>query len=409
MPPMLRALSYRNYRLYFTGQVISLAGTWMQQIAMSWLAYRLSGSSLVLGIVAFAGQIPMLLLAPFGGVLSDHFDRRRILLITQSLALCQALLLAAMTWSAQIQPWHLASLALLLGVINAMDVPARQSLAVLLVDDRNDLSNAIALNAFTMNSARLIGPSIAGVAVASLGEAVCFLVNALSYLALISGLLAMRLRPEQRTTPRLSAAQALREGFRYAFGTPWIRYILFLVANLSFFITAYATLMPAVTDQVFHGDAHTYGFLMACAGAGALVSTIYLAWRQGAAGLERVVRWNAPVTGLALMLFALSSELWIAAPILFVIGFGMIAAVASANTRIQTGVRNELRGRVLALFSTAFLGMAPLGSLCAGSLASVLGNGPTLLLCGLCSCLLSLYLGQRGQGAEQHSQEQTHA
>lgn len=393
MPPMLRALAYRNYRLYFSGQVVSLIGTWMQQIAMSWLAYRLSGSPLVLGIVAFAGQIPILILAPLGGVISDHFDRRRILLVTQSIAMLQAILLAGLTAGGYVTPWLLALLAFFLGVINAMDVPARQSLAVHLIDKREDLSNAIALNAMTMNSARLIGPSIAGFAVALVGEAVCFLLNAASYLALIVALLAMRI--EGHRALRQPAGQALKEGFVYAFGTPWIRHILFLVASLSFFITSYATLMPAVAHRVYGGDAHTYGMLMACAGAGALTATLFLASRKDGNGLERVVAWSAPISGLALMIFALTTTLWLAVPTLMLLGFGMIAAVAAGNTRIQTSVRNDIRGRVLSLFSMAFLGVSPLGALMAGSAANLFGATATLFVCGTLSCLISMALARK--------------
>ena len=389
----LRALRHRNYRLYFTGQIISLAGTWMQQIAMSWLAYRLTGSPLVLGVVAFSGQIPILLLGPLGGLWSDRFDRRRILMATQSLAMIQALALATLTATGQIQAWHLALLAMFLGTVNAVDIPARQSLAVHLVDDKDDLANAIALNSFTMNAARLIGPSIAGVTVAFLGEAVCFLLNALSYLAVLLALSAMHVHQEKSV--RQPAGQALREGFTYAFGTPWIRGALLLVASLSFFVTSYATLMPAVAHRVFGGDANTYGLLMACSGGGALFGTLFLASRKDGTDLAQVVTWSAPLTGLALCGFALSSTLWSAVPALGLIGFGMIVSVAASNTRIQVGVRNELRGRVMSLFSMAFLGISPLGALAAGSAASLAGSQATLLVCGILSSLSAFLLSRR--------------
>lgn len=397
LPRVLRALAHRNYRLYFTGQVISLAGTWMQQIAVSWLAWQLSGSPLVLGVVAFSGQIPILLLGPFGGLWSDHFDRRRILIVTQSLAMLQAVLLAWLTFSGQVQVWHLELLALFLGAVNAVDVPARQALAVHLVDDRPDLPNAIALNSFTMNAARLIGPSIAGATVALVGEAWCFMLNALSYLAVLLALTAMKVT--QEVQQRQPTVQALREGFAYALGTPWIRHILFLAASLSFFITSYATLMPAVVQHTYAEGAHTYGLLMACAGAGALAGTIFLASRHEAADLGRLVAITAPLTGASLVVFALSRSFWLAVPALMLIGFGMIASIAASNTRLQTGVRNELRGRVLSLFSMAFLGIAPLGSLAAGALAGLASTKATLLAFGAISCLLTLVLTRRNPEA----------
>ena len=395
MPPMLRALSHRNYRLYFSGQLVSLAGTWMQQIAMSWLAYRLSGSAFVLGAVAFSGQIPILLLGSFGGLWSDRLDRRKLLMATQTLAMLQALLLAGITLTGVVQPWHLGLVALMLGTINAVDVPARQSFVVQLVDKRDDLQNAIALNSFTMNAARLVGPSIAGIAVALVGEGVCFLLNALSYLAVLAALAAMRTRHEP---PKAQAtAHALREGFAYAFGTPDIRRRLLLVACLSFFGTSYSTLMPLIASQVFGGDAHTYGLLMACAGAGALAGTLFLVSRRDSAQLPAHVARAAPLASVALMCFAESRQLWQAAPALVAIGFGMIICIAASNTLIQTTVKNELRGRVMALFSMAFLGIAPLGSLAAGACAEFFGPQPTLLAGGLLSLAGGLLL-TRGDG-----------
>jgi hypothetical protein len=246
-----------------------------------------------------------------------------------------------------------------------------------------------------MTGARLIGPSIAGLTVALLGEALCFLLNALSYLAVLLALSAMRLPREENK--RQAAGQALREGFAYAFGTPWMRNTLFLVASLSFFITSYATLMPLVAHRVFGGGAHTYGLLMACAGGGALLGTLFLASRKEGSGLPRTIAWSAPMTGVALAAFSLSSTLWLAIPALAVIGFGMLVSVAGANTRIQTGVKNELRGRVMALFSMAFLGISPLGALAAGGAASLIGTQATLLTCGILSSLIAFALA-RGQG-----------
>lgn len=380
MPELLRALSHRNYRLYFSGQLFSLAGTWMQRIAMSWLVYRLTGSTLMLGVVSFAGQIPVLVLAPFGGVFSDRYDQRVMLLWTQSLALVQALLLAALTLSGRVQPWHLTLMALSLGIINAIDTPVRQAFVVQLVGNRADLGNAIALNSFTMNAARFIGPSIAGVVVGLAGEGVCFLINAASYLAVILALRAMITgKPEKRA--HAPAGEAILQGLRYAFGVPGIRQLLILVAAVSFFVTPYVVLLPYFAREVYAGGAQTFGFLSAAAGAGALLGTLHLASQQGVGGLSRLIGRAALVAGVALAAFAVSRELWLAVTALVVLGFCVISIIASANTLIQAMVKDALRGRVMSLFTMAFLGVAPLGGLAAGWVAEHLGPRTTLLAC----------------------------
>jgi len=379
MPELLRALVHRNYRLYFFGQLFSLAGTWMQRIAMSWLVYRLTGSTLMLGLVSFAGQIPVLVLALFGGVLSDRYDQRVMLLWTQSLALGQAVLLAALTLSGAVLPWHLILMALCLGIINAIDTPARQAFVVQLVDNRADLGNAIALNSFTMNTARFIGPSIAGVVVGLAGEGVCFLINAASYLAVILALRAMRTgKPEKRK--HAPAGEAILQGLRYAYGVPRIRHLLFLVAAVSFFVTPYVVLLPYFAREVYAGGAQTFGFLSAAAGAGALLGTLHLASQRGVAGLSRIIGRAALLAGLALIAFAVSSRLWLAVAALLVLGFCVISVIASCNTLIQSFVEDALRGRVMSLFTMAFLGVAPLGGLAAGWLAEHAGPRATLLI-----------------------------
>lgn len=388
MPPIIRALRHRNYRLYFSGQLISVIGTWMQQVAMSWLAYRLTGSVLLLGMVGFAGQIPILLFAPFGGMWSDRINRRLILIGTQSAAMIQALVLAGLTLTRTVQPSHLIVLALMLGVVNALDMPARQSFVVHLVDDRADLLNAIALNSFTMNAARLLGPSLAGVVVSLVGEGLCFLLNAVSYLTVLLALLAIRTRHESR--PREPMAHALRQGFAYAFHAVPIRALLLLVAVVSLTVTPYTVLMPVYAREIFGGDARTLGMLLGCAGAGALAATAYLASRQSVQGLENAIAVAPLLAGSGLMLFAFSGHLWLAVPSLFLVGFGVIASVASSNTMIQSLVPDELRGRVMSIFTMAFLGMSPLGSAAAGSLAHVIGAPATLFAGGLCSAAAGL-------------------
>jgi MFS family permease len=396
MPSIIRALRHRNYRLYFAGQLVSLVGTWMQQIAMSWLVYRLTGSVLLLGIVGFAGQIPVLLLAPLGGLWSDRRDRRAILIATQTAALLQALILAGLTLSGTVQPWHLVSLALILGAINAMDIPARQSLVVKLVNQRDDLPNAIALNSFAMNAARLVGPSVAGVVVSLVGEGVCFLINAASYLTVLVALLAIRTAHE-RPQPQ-SARHALGEGFAYTFRHGPIRGLLLLVAAVSLSATPYTVLMPVYAKEIFGGDARLLGLLLACAGGGALLGTVMLAARKSLAGLENVIAGAPLLAGIGLVVLAFAGQPWQAMPALVLVGFGVISAVASANTLIQALVPDELRGRVMSLFTMAFLGMAPLGSLAAGGIAHAIGAPTTLLICGVCSAVAgaAFTLNRRG-------------
>ena len=393
MPAIVRALRHRNYRLYFGGQLVSLVGTWMQQIAMSWLAYRLTDSVLVLGLVGFAGQIPVLVFAPFGGMWSDRVNRRRILIATQSAAMVQALVLAALTLSQAVQPWHLVALALVLGTVNSIDIPARQAFVVHLVDDRADLSNAIALNSFAMNAARLLGPTVAGVVLSVVGEGICFLLNAVSYLTVLLALVAIRSGPQAVSSRPM--ASALRQGFRYAFGHDAIRGLLLLVAVVSFTATPYTVLMPVYAKQIFGGDARTLGLLLGCAGGGALAGTVYLAARKSLDGLERVIALAPVLAGAGLLAFAFSRSLWVAAPALLAVGFGVISTVASANTLIQSLVPDELRGRVMSLFTMAFLGMAPLGSLAAGSVAHGVGAPVTLFAGGLCSIAAGLVFAWR--------------
>ncbi|WP_374243891.1 MFS transporter [Zoogloea sp.] len=398
MPPYIRALASRNYRIYFAGQLVSLAGTWMQQIAMVWLAYRLTGSAFVLGAVGFASQIPILVLGAVGGVMTDRFDRRRLLLATQALSMVQALLLALLAWQDAATPAHLIGLAFGLGCINALDVPARQSIVVQLVNNRDDLPNAIALNSFMMHATRFVGPALAGWVVATTGEAVCFLLNAASYLAVLLALLAIRLPAGSGARPAAPPLQALKEGLAYCAGNRSIRASLLLVASLSLLATPYAVLMPLFAREIFGGDARLFGLLMGCAGAGALLGAVLLASRTDTAGLTALVGHAAPAAGVALAAFALSGRLWLSVPILLVLGFSILLCVAGSNTLIQTRVDNDFRGRVMALFTMAFLGLAPIGSFAVGSAAHAFGVRPTLLACGLATCVAGLVY-RRGRRA----------
>jgi len=392
-----RALASRNYRIYFLGQLVSLAGTWMQQIAMIWLAYRLSNSALVLGTVGFASQIPILLLGSFTGVLTDRFDRRRILLVTQSVAMTQALALATLTWLHWVSPHWLIGLAFVLGCVNALDIPARQSLVVQLVDDRADLPNAIALNSLLMNAARFVGPALAGFAVAAIGEAWCFALNATTYLAVLLALLAIRVEPQE--VPHVPALHALRQGFKYVLRHAEIRSRLVNIATLSLLVTPYAVMMPIFSREIFHGDARTYGLLIGCAGAGSLLAGLYLASRKDTEALARHLVYGVIAAGAALALFAANQALTLAFPIVMAIGFAMLLVIAGSNTLIQMRVEDAYRGRVMAIFSMAFLGIAPLGAISVGWLAHEVGVRPTLFGCGVATVLLGLIARRRARMA----------
>ncbi|MGA7179985.1 MAG: MFS transporter [Thiobacillaceae bacterium] len=398
LPHLLRALQSHDFRLYFSGQFISLAGTWMQQIAMSWLAYRLTHSAFILGLIGFASQLPILAFGSFGGVWSDRVDRRHLLMWTQSLAMFQAVLLAGLAWKGWVTPPLLVFLAFIMGCINAVDLPARQSFVVHLVEDREQLPNAIALNSLLMNATRFVGPALAGFVVAMMGEAICFVLNAFSYLAVLLALRAIRTR--QGVVSSTPALRALKEGFGYTFNHPDIRVCLLLLAAMGFLVTPYVVLMPMYAKNIFGGDASTFGMLVSSAGAGSLVASLYLARRTTTEGLRRNVSIASVTSGVALAVFAVNSHLGFAYPILMVLGFSMITTIAGGNTMIQTWVRDDMRGRVMAIFSMAFLGMAPLGSLTVGSLAHVFGVRPTLLACGLLAMLIGLmhsyHLRQKG-------------
>lgn len=388
-----RALASRNYRLYFTGQLVSLAGTWMQQIAMIWLAYRLSNSAAVLGMVGFASQIPILLLGPFAGVLIDRYDRRRILVATQFLALLQAVALTWLTWIGRVSPEWLIGLAFVLGCINALDLPARQAFSVQLVEKREDLANAVALNSLLMNTARFLGPALAGFAVATIGEAWCFAINAASYLAVIVALLAI---DAKANVPHDAPAwRAFREGVGYVMGHADIRPRLLMVAAVSFLVTPYAVLMPLFASEIFGGDARTYGLLIASAGGGSLLAGLYLASRNDTGRLPRRVAAAVLVAGAGLTVFAANPLLALAFPVVMVLGFAVITVIAGSNTLIQVQVEDAYRGRVMAIFSMAFLGIAPLGSFVVGHLAQVVGVQPALLACGIGTIAVGLVVRRR--------------
>ncbi|MEO6882764.1 MAG: MFS transporter [Bacteroidia bacterium] len=388
----LRALHHKNYRLFFIGQTISLVGTWMQQIAMNWLVYRLTGSVFLLGTVGFATQMSTFVLAPFAGVYADRWNRHKILITTQSLSLLQALLMTVLIFTHVIAVWHILVLAVFLGLINAFDIPARQAFLVQMIDDRKDLPNAIALNSSMFNAARLIGPSLAGILIALFGEGFCFLFNGISYIAVIIALLSMKNFQPQAKANTKKVWHNLREGFSYAFHLPAARTILTLLAIISLFGMPYSVLMPVFAKKIFLGGAHTYGFLTGATGVGALIAAFYLAGRKDAEGLGKILFFGSLLFGICLLLFSLSHNLVLSLFILVAIGFGQIVQMASGNTILQTQTDDAMRGRIMSIYTMAFRGFMPLGSLLAGTLAAIIGAPYTLCIGSTVCIFASLFL-----------------
>ncbi len=377
-----RALRHRNYRLFFTGQSISLIGTWLTKVATSWLVYRLTGSAWLLGVVGFAGQIPTFLLAPLAGVLVDRWNRYRVLVATQALAMVQSALLAALALGGVIQVWEIVALNVMQGLIDAFDMPARQSMIVRMVDDRADLPNAIALNSSMVNGGRLLGPAIAGVLIAAVGEGWCFFVDALSYAAVLASVLMMTVELPPAAPRTADVLKDMAEGFRYVSGFAPIRALLLLLAVSGLAGRPFAVLLPVVAREVMHGGAGTLGFLQATAGVGALAGALYLAWRTSVLGLGRVVAVSAGAFGVGLVAFSRVHALWPAAPMLLVAGTGMMLQTAASNTIIQTIVAEDKRGRVMSILAMSLFGTVPIGSLIAGALATRIGAENTLLIGG---------------------------
>ena len=385
---MLRALGHRNYKLFFSGQSISLIGTWMTRIATSWLVYRLTGSALLLGVVGFAGQIPSFMLAPFAGVLVDRWNRHRLLIATQILALLQSLALAILALTGLITIWHVILLSVFQGLINAFDMPARQAFVVEMVEKREDLANAIALNSSMVNAARLLGPSLGGVIIAAVGEGWCFMIDAVSYLAVIASLLAMKLTPRlKRQKDGANILQQLREGWTYAFRFAPIRNVLLLLALVSLVGMPYTVLMPVFANEVLHGGPYTLGLLMAASGVGALVGAMFLAARKSVLGLGKYIPLMAGAFGAGLIAFSFSRILWLSLLLMVVTGLGFMVQMAASNTVLQTIVEEDKRGRVMSFYTMAFMGTAPFGSLLAGSIAERIGAPRTLLFGGV-GCVL---------------------
>lgn len=399
---ILRALQSKNYRLFFAGQAVSLIGTWMQTIAMSWLVYRLTGSPFLLGAVGFAADIPSFLFMPFAGVFADRFNRRKILIATQALSMIQAFVLALLVLSNTVQVWHLFVLAVFLGTVNAFDMPTRHSFVVDMIEQKEDLPNAIALNSLIFNGARLVGPSVAGILIASVGEGYCFFLNGASYMGVIIALLAMNIRAQQLQPRGSSGVSEVQEGFSYTFRFTPLRNIILLTALVSLVGISYNVLMPIIAKDVLQGGPNTLGYLMGSAGIGALVAAVLLAARRSVLGLGKLIPAAATLFGVGLMLLYFSSTFYIAMAVMPLIGFGIMTQLASSNTLIQTIVDEDKRGRVMSIYTMAFRGIAPFGSLIAGSMAAHIGALNTLLLNGAALILGALLFAQQLPAMKHH-------
>jgi len=381
----LRALRHRNFQLFFSGQIISLTGTWMQSVAQAWLVYRLTGSSFLLGAVGFASQFPVFLVAPIGGITADRTNRQRLIIATQTASMILAAILAWLTLTHRVDKWQILILAALLGVVNAFDIPGRQSFLVDMVG-KGDLMNAIALNSSMFNGARVVGPAVAGILVAKIGEGWCFAANAISYIAVIAGLLMMKVDCPPRSVTDSPLADIV-EGFRWVNSARVIRALLLLIGLISLVGMPYTVLMPVFADKVLHGGARGLGILMGATGVGALLGALTLASRTGVKGLGRIVAWSCAAFGAGMILFSFSRSFWLSTFLLLPVGYSVMLQMACSNTLIQTMVPDQLRGRVMALYSMMFMGMAPFGALFGGSLAGRLGAPVTVGIGGV-ACLL---------------------
>ena len=389
-----RALRHRNFRLFFTGQSISLIGTWMTRVATAWLVYRLTKSAVLLGTVSFAGQIPTFMLAPLAGVLVDRWNRRTVLVVTQALALVQSLVLAALTLTHRVTITEILILSAMQGCINAFDMPGRQSFLLEMVEDRGDLSNAIAINSSMVNLARLIGPSLAGMLIAVTNEGWCFFIDGVSYIAVVASLLMMRLPAHRMAALGAAAGRAqaslyvqLKEGWDFVRNHAPIRTILLLFALVSLMGWPFTVLMPIFAAQVLKGGPHTLGFLMGAMGVGSLFSALSLVVRKSVRGLLKMIPIAAAAFGAGLVLFSFSHVLWLSMILLLLVGWGMMQGLTASNTIIQTVVPEDKRGRVMSYYTVAFVGMAPFGSLMAGALAHAIGAPWTVVISGI-SCIL---------------------
>jgi MFS family permease len=394
------AFRSRNYRLFFLGQGLSLVGTWITMVAMIWLVYHLTQSPILLGIVGFASQVPNLVLVPFGGVLSDRWNHQHTLIVTQALSMLQSLALAILTLTNTIHIWHIIVLSLFQGIVNAIDSPTRQAFVSEIVEQKEDLINAIALNSSMFNGARLVGPAIGGVLLASVGAGYCFLLDGLSYVAVLLALIAMRLKPKTSITAQTSLTltsllERLKEGFVYAFGFAPIRSILIMVGVVSFLGINFVVILPIFSNEILHGNANTLGLLMAASGVGSLIAAAQLSLRREVRGLGRLIAIAPIIYGFGMIAFAVSRSVWLSVLLLAIIGFGSLLQSAASNTIIQTLVQDEMRGRVMSIYIMSFLGMISFGNLFQGALVSFIGAPATVAVNGIVCVVVAIFYARQ--------------
>lgn len=392
---ILRALSHRNFALFASGQAFALIGWWMQSIAQSWLLYRMSGSATLLGVLGFAGSVPILLLAPLAGLLSDRCNLHRTMFTIQALEMLQAVTLAALALAGLIAPWHIITLSMVMGVLVAIELPVRHAYLVELVGGKADLSNAVAVTSLIANTGRLIGPALAGIVIAAYGEASCFALNALTYIAVLTSFLMIRVQATVRPASHAPVLQGLAEGFSYAWRSVPIRLLLGMLAVVSLLGTPYMTLMPVLVREVYGGGANLMGFLVGAAGLGAVLGTVFLASRANVRGLVRIIAGASFAAGAALAVLSWAGGVYLALPLLSIVGFGTLVTSVSVNMILQTIVDDDKRGRVMSLYTAAFLGMSPFGAIAAGALADWIGVAATLTAGGVCCALAAAYLAHK--------------
>ena len=399
---LLRALKHRNFALFAGGQAFALVGYWMQSIAQSWLLYRLTGSATLLGVLGFASSLPILVLAPLAGLWSDRVNLHRAMFATQVLEMLQAITLAAIAIAGIVAPWHIVTLAMLMGVLVAIELPMRHAYLLELVDGKEDLSNAVAVTSLIANAGRLIGPALAGLVIAAHGEAACFLINAITYVAVLVSFMLIRVKASPRPSSHAPMLQGLAEGFRYAWRSLPIRTLLGVLALVSLLATPYMTLMPVLVKEVYGGGANLMGFLVGAAGFGAVAGTLFLASRANVRGLERVIAIASFAAGAALALVSWTRGIAIAVPLLAIVGFGILVTSVATSMILQTIVDDDKRGRVMSLYTAAFLGVSPFGAVAAGAIADLIGVAATLTAGGVCCALAGLYLASRRADIAKH-------
>jgi MFS family permease len=399
---VFRALRHRNFALFASGQAVALVGYWMQAIAQSWLLYRLTGSATLLGVLGFASSVPILVLAPLAGLWSDRANLHRTMFTVQVLEMLQAIAMAALAIAGIIAPWHIITLSMVMGVLVAVELPVRHAYLLELLDGKEDLPNAVAVTSMIANAGRLVGPAIAGLIIAGYGEAACFVINALTFIAVLASFMMMHVKASPRPASHPPLMRGLAEGFAYAWRSVPIRLLLSVLAVVSLLATPYMTLMPALVREVFAGGANVMGFLVGAAGFGGVAGTVFLASRANVRGLVSVIAWASFAAGTALALLSWGGRIWIALPLLAIVGFGILVTSVSVNMILQTIVDDDKRGRVMSLYTAAFLGMSPLGAIAAGALADYLGVAVTLTAGGICCALAGVYLANKRRLLREH-------